>query len=243
MYFDKEEIKQTVDSLLSKLTSISDNERNLIILDILNRKPDRCLNNTVSEAMIYDNKGCKDYYNGIMFMQSLSGEKDCMIIGHNTEKHWWTNSYDICLHDSFVGDLYKSICGNVYNQSVTDIALESFLIEYDIELYRTAQVQVLGNRVGIEVATIDKYNGRDIFHYVSFLPYDKFQTEYISAIYKDVISRIAQLKTLDCSDIGSIQRIQQICDATDDECVAWFFKNVIIPNDSYIDIDDKYFYR
>lgn len=243
MYFDKEEIKQTVDSLLSKLTSISYDERNLIISDILNRKPDRCLNNTVSEAVIYDNKGCKDYYNGIMFMQSLSGEKDCMIIGHNTEKHWWTNSYDIYLHDSFVGDLYKSICGNVYNQSVTDIALESFLIEYDIELYRTAQVQVLGNQTGIEVATIDKYNGRDIFHYVSFLPYDKFQTEYISAIYKDVMSRIAQLKTLDCSDIGSIQRIQQIYDATDDKCVAWFFKNVIIPNDSYIDIDDKYFYR
>jgi hypothetical protein len=244
--FDKSEIKTILRYLLDSthLESMTESNKQLLVSEICSREPDRYYDNGVSRAEVYSSEKVSKEYVSLFFTQQTTGVKECSFVSHVTPEHYWTDHNNICLHDSYVIELNDAIYGGGANkQHIIDTAMEAFLPEYDIELYHSKNAQVLGNLVGIEIATIDTHKGRDIYHYVSFLPYEKFKTSCISAVHQDIMARIAQLKSIDYSDTSNVQTILRIHNASDDKCVKGFMSTVIVPTEEYIDINDEYYYK
>lgn len=179
----------------------------------------------------------------LLFIQTVEGAKECMFASHVIPNHYWTNHNNMCLHDNYIIELNNAIYGGGAAQHITDTAMEAFMPEYNIELYHSEDVLVIGNFAGIEIATIDTHEGKNIYHYVSFLPYEKFKVSSIFAVHRDIMARISQLKSIDFSDISNALRILQIRNASDDKCVKEFMSTVIVPTDEYIDINDEYYYE
>lgn len=227
--FDKKELENAIRGF--EVTGGAFTEKELgAFKPYLKSKPNRVLDNGASYGEVYGElnlKGRNFDYKALLFYRMFDENIQCALIGHDKGYDVWTNFHDISIHGQYIAELNNAIYGEYDKSHIRELALMSFMTEYDIVLFENDTHQILANSAGIEFATIEKVGINKVFHYQLFYPYEIFRLddENIVKFCRNIQIRLNKLRT--AAQTQDLIRATEVYNAYSDPDIKWFVDNAI----------------